>query len=99
MNTIANDEGRNINLKEKLLLKYAISNLSIVENYEHWDEMPYNETHKKTLHKLIRLGKDEFLGPPKQKPLECVICNHLWLELNNDDYEHVFDFTKKRSQL
>lgn len=35
MNTIANDEGRNINLKEKLLLKYAISNLSIVENYEH----------------------------------------------------------------
>lgn len=35
MNTVANDECRNINLKEKLLFKYAIFNLSIVENYEH----------------------------------------------------------------
>ena len=44
MNTIAYYEGHNLELEEKLLLKYAIFDLLDVENDEHWDEMPYNET-------------------------------------------------------
>nr|POE73116.1 dna (cytosine-5)-methyltransferase 2 [Quercus suber] len=83
-------EGHNLKLEEKLLLKYAIFDLPDVENDEHWDEIPYNETPQAEFQMLIRYGKDKLLGPPKKKQLESVLYDHRPLELNNDDSEHVY---------
>lgn len=105
MNAIAYYEGHNLELEEKLLLKYAIFDLLDVENDEHWDEMPYNETLQTQFQKLIRYGKDKLSGPPKKKQLGNVFYDHYSLydhrplELNNDDSEHVCEIPKKRSKL
>ncbi|KAK7837468.1 dna (cytosine-5)-methyltransferase 2 [Quercus suber] len=88
--------GHNLKLEEKLLLKYAIFDLPDVENDEHWDEIPYNETPQAEFQMLIRYGKDKLLGPPKKKQLESVLYDHRPLELNNDDSEHLDGPVKER---
>nr|POE97123.1 dna (cytosine-5)-methyltransferase 3 [Quercus suber]POF01443.1 dna (cytosine-5)-methyltransferase 3 [Quercus suber] len=95
-NTVAHDEGHNLKLEEKLLLKDAISDLPAVENNECRDEMPYSEPPQTEFQKLIRLGRDELLGLPKQEPLECVLYDHRPLALNNDDYERVCEIPQKK---
>ncbi|XP_075635133.1 DNA (cytosine-5)-methyltransferase CMT3-like [Castanea sativa] len=95
-NTVAHDEGHNLKLEEKLLLEDAISDLPAVENNECRDEMPYSEPPQTEFQKLIRLGRDELLGLPKQEQLECVLYDHRPLALNNDDYERVCEIPQKK---
>ncbi|XP_062171171.1 DNA (cytosine-5)-methyltransferase CMT3 [Alnus glutinosa] len=97
MNTVAHDEGHNLNLEEKLLLKDAISDLPSVGNYEQHDEMPYDKAPLTEFQRFIRLGKDELLGVSQNpKPSEHLLYDHCPLKLNDDDYQRVSRIPKRK---
>ncbi|KAE8036996.1 hypothetical protein FH972_009624 [Carpinus fangiana] len=97
MNTVAHDEGHNLNLEEKLLLEDAISDLPAVGNYEQHDEMPYDKAPKTEFQRFIRLGKDELLGASQNpKSSEHLLYDHCSLKLNDDDYQRVSRIPKRK---
>ncbi|KAJ4724096.1 Cytosine-specific methyltransferase [Melia azedarach] len=96
-NTVAYDEGQEVELEKKLLLKDAISDLPAVGNYESGDEMPYDRDPETEFQRFIRLRKDEMLGSSsKLNPKEHLLYDHRPLELNQDDYERVCRIPKKK---
>ncbi|KAL2556724.1 DNA (cytosine-5)-methyltransferase CMT3 [Forsythia ovata] len=98
MNVVAYDESNNIELKNKLFLGDAISDLPPVENDEQRDIMPYGLEPKTEFQRFIRLRKDEMSGCLKFdmdfSPHE--LNDHQPLQLNVDDYQRVRQIPKKK---
>ncbi|KAL2540554.1 DNA (cytosine-5)-methyltransferase CMT3 [Abeliophyllum distichum] len=98
MNVVAYDESNNIELKKKLFLGDAISDLPPVENDEQRDIMPYGSEPKTEFQRFIRLRKDEMPGCLKFdmdfSPHE--LNDHQPLQLNIDDYQRVRQIPKKK---
>ncbi|CAN4094832.1 unnamed protein product [Withania somnifera] len=88
-NTVAYDEGWDLELKKELFLGDALSDLPLVENNEPRDEMPYTDKPKTDFQHFIRLGRD---GVPGN-----VLYDHRPLQLNEDDYQRVCQIPKRKS--
>ncbi|NP_001289523.1 DNA (cytosine-5)-methyltransferase CMT3-like [Nicotiana sylvestris] len=87
-NTVAFDEGRELDLKKELFLGDALSDLPSVENNEQRDEMPYTNEPTSDFQHFIRLGRDGALGS--------VLYDHRPLQLNDDDYQRVCQIPKRK---
>ncbi|MCE3051047.1 hypothetical protein HAX54_048806 [Datura stramonium] len=99
-NTVAYDEGRELELKKELFLGDALSDLPSVENNEPRDEMPYTDEPKSDFQHFIRLGwggmvKSTYLCRVK-KVLGSVLYDHRPLQLNEDDYQRVCQIPKRK---
>ncbi|KAL0369393.1 UNVERIFIED_CONTAM: DNA (cytosine-5)-methyltransferase CMT3 [Sesamum angustifolium] len=97
-NTVAFDEGREVNLKKELFLGDALSDLPHVENNEERDEMPYDSEPQTEFQRFIRLRRDEMPGCLKvnSEVSEHCLFDHRPLLLNQDDYERVCQIPKKK---
>ncbi|XP_020221194.1 DNA (cytosine-5)-methyltransferase CMT3 [Cajanus cajan] len=95
INTVAYDEGQNVQLQKKLLLEDAISDLPPVENNERRDEIKYGKPPQTDFQRFIRLSKDEMLGF-QTKSSNSLLYDHRPLELNVDDYQRVCRIPKKK---
>ncbi|KAA8549624.1 hypothetical protein F0562_001358 [Nyssa sinensis] len=97
-NTVAYEEGCNVELEKELLLQDAISDLPLVENDEARDEMSYGGEPQTEFQKFIRLRKDELLGcsSSASKTLEHALFDHRPLQLNEDDYQRVCQIPKRK---
>ncbi|KAK4355044.1 hypothetical protein RND71_027238 [Anisodus tanguticus] len=87
-NTVAYDQGGELDLKKELFLGDALSDLPSVENSEPRDEMPYSDDPKSDFQHFIRLGRDGVLGS--------VLYDHRPLKLNDDDYQRVCQIPKQK---
>ncbi|OIS96505.1 PREDICTED: DNA (cytosine-5)-methyltransferase CMT3-like [Nicotiana attenuata] len=87
-NTVAFDEGRELELKKELFLGDALSDLPSVENNEQRDEMAYTNEPTSDFQHFIRLGRDGALGS--------VLYDHRPLQLNDDDYQRVCQIPKRK---
>ncbi|GLU19509.1 hypothetical protein SLE2022_357570 [Rubroshorea leprosula] len=96
MNTVAYDEGEKPELKEKLLLKDAISDLPAVGNNEERDEMPYDKEPQTEFQRFIRSGKEDILGSSDAQSAKSMLFDHRPLELNKDDYQRVCQIPKQK---
>ncbi|KAK9274227.1 hypothetical protein L1049_019041 [Liquidambar formosana] len=95
---VAYDEGYNVELERKLLLKDAISDLPPVTNSEQQDEMPYGRAPESEFQRFIRLRKDELLdsSASHSNSSKELVYDHRPLELNTDDYERVCQIPKRK---
>ncbi|KAL9660518.1 hypothetical protein QQ045_025333 [Rhodiola kirilowii] len=89
-NLVAYDEGHKVELKKKLLLGDAISDLPPVTNYDKNDEMPYSMDPKTDFQRHIRSKKNE------PAVLQDLLYNHRALTLNPDDYARVQQIPKRK---
>ncbi|MED6194965.1 hypothetical protein PIB30_033578 [Stylosanthes scabra] len=99
INTVAHDEGHQIQLEKKLLLEDAISDLPSIENDECRDEMPYDKPAKTDFQRFIRLTKSAMLGLPSSSKTPgslSLLYDHRPLGLNVDDYQRVCRIPKKK---
>ncbi|XWS47723.1 hypothetical protein CRYUN_Cryun13aG0009100 [Craigia yunnanensis] len=97
MNTVAWDEGQQVELEKKLLLEDAISDLPAVGNYEDQDEMDYDKNPRTEFQRFIRLRREEMPGSSsKSKPTKHLLYDHRPLQLNTDDYQRVCKIPKKK---
>ncbi|XP_059287851.1 DNA (cytosine-5)-methyltransferase CMT3-like [Lycium ferocissimum] len=87
-NTVAYDQGGELELKKELFLGDALSDLPSVENNEPRDEIPYTDEPKSDFQHFIRLGRDGMLGS--------VLYDHRPLKLNDDDYQRVCQIPKRK---
>ncbi|OMO86031.1 C-5 cytosine methyltransferase [Corchorus capsularis] len=88
-NTVAYNEGQQVELEKKLFLEDAISDLPAVENNEHRDEMDYVKHPQTEFQRFIRLTK-------QGGNLFIFLYDHRPLELNNDDYKRVCLVPKRK---
>ncbi|CAN1351359.1 DNA (cytosine-5)-methyltransferase CMT1, partial [Linum perenne] len=88
---VAFDEGATVDLKNKLLLGDALSDLPPVENDEQRDEMPYKMEPQTEFQRMIRYRNSEAvdLSAPS-------LNSHRPLQLNPDDYERVCQIPKRK---
>ncbi|XP_027357407.1 DNA (cytosine-5)-methyltransferase CMT3 [Abrus precatorius] len=97
INTVAYDEGHNVQLQRKLLLEDAISDLPLVKNNEGCDEMKYSKPAQTEFQQFIRLTKTEMLGFSSGTKLpKSLIYDHRPLELNSDDFQRVCQIPKTK---
>ncbi|CAM8912045.1 unnamed protein product [Rhodiola kirilowii] len=89
-NLVAYDEGHKVELKRKLLLGDAISDLPPVTNYDKNDEMPYSKDPETDFQRHIRSKKD------KPAVLQDLLYDHRALTLNADDYARVTQIPKRK---
>ncbi|CAN4110242.1 unnamed protein product [Withania somnifera] len=87
-NTVAYDEGRDLELKKELFLGDALSDLPSVENNEPRDEMPYTDEPKSDFQHFVRVGRDGVPGS--------ILYDHRPLQLNEDDYQRVCQIPKRK---
>ncbi|KAK1386612.1 DNA (Cytosine-5)-methyltransferase CMT3 [Heracleum sosnowskyi] len=87
-NAVTYDEGSAPELKDKLYLGDAISDLPQVKNNESRDEMPYGSEPITEFQKFIRSSKEVMLGLATTQS-NSVLYDHRPLKLNNDDYQRV----------
>ncbi|KAL9324724.1 hypothetical protein ACSQ67_009581 [Phaseolus vulgaris] len=96
-NTVAYDEGHQVQLQKKLLLKDAISDLPPVQNSERRDEMEYCKPAETEFQQFIRSSKSEMLGiQSRTKSSKALLYDHRPLELNADDYQRVCRIPQKK---
>ncbi|CAI9761350.1 unnamed protein product [Fraxinus pennsylvanica] len=97
-NTVAYDEGSNVELKKELFLGDAISDLPPVENNEAHNEMPYGSEPETEFQHFIRLRRDEMPGSvmSNSEVSEHELYDHRPYQLNQDDYERVCQIPKKK---
>ncbi|CAN1236569.1 DNA (cytosine-5)-methyltransferase CMT3 [Linum grandiflorum] len=88
---VAFDAGAQADLKKKLLLRDALSDLPPVENDEHRDEMPYVKEPETEFQQLIRFRNSEALDLSAP-----TLNSHRPLKLNKDDIERVRRIPKKK---
>lgn len=98
INVVAYNEGQKPELKTKLFLKDAISDLPAVTNYEKRDEMPYGGAPLTEFQQFIRLRKHEVLGScaTGSDISSDLLFDHRPLELNEDDYQRVCQIPKHK---
>ncbi|OMO73118.1 hypothetical protein CCACVL1_17462 [Corchorus capsularis] len=97
MNTVAYNEGHQVELEKKLFLEDAISDLPAVGNDEERDEMDYVKHPQTEFQRFIRLRKQEMPGSlSKEKLDKHKLYDHRPLKLNNDDYERVCHIPKRK---
>ncbi|XP_022737110.1 DNA (cytosine-5)-methyltransferase CMT3-like [Durio zibethinus] len=100
MNTVGWDEGQQVDLEKKLLLKDAISDLPAVGNYENQDEMDCDKDPQTEFQKFIRLREEEMPGSLSKakpaKPAKHLLYDHRPLQLNTDDYQRVCQIPKRK---
>ncbi|KAK6941277.1 Chromo domain [Dillenia turbinata] len=97
INTVAYNEGHEVQLEKKLFLEDAISDLPAVKNDEERDEMPYGSVHKTDFQRFIRLGRNETLfSYSDMEASKRMIYDHRPLKLNDDDYARVCQIPKKK---
>ncbi|TKY44565.1 DNA (cytosine-5)-methyltransferase CMT3 [Spatholobus suberectus] len=97
INTVAYDEGHNVQLQRKLLLEDAISDLPLVQNNECRDEITYDTLAQTEFQRFIRLSKSEMFGfQTSTKSSKSLLYDHRPLELNADDYQRVCQIPKKK---
>uniref|UniRef100_A0A7N0V2P6 DNA (cytosine-5-)-methyltransferase n=1 Tax=Kalanchoe fedtschenkoi TaxID=63787 RepID=A0A7N0V2P6_KALFE len=89
-NLVAYDEGHKVELKKKLLLKDAISDLPPVTNSCKKDEMCYSMDPQTDFQTSIRTKKEE------SGMLQDLLYDHRALPLNTDDYERVKKIPKRK---
>ncbi|KAK4791302.1 hypothetical protein SAY86_031715 [Trapa natans] len=95
--TVAYEGSSSDQLKDKLILADAISDLPAVGTYEQRDEMPYKKEPKTEFQRYIRLTKEALMGSSVgPKPLNQLLYDHRSLELNADDYERVCQIPKRK---
>ncbi|OMP02903.1 hypothetical protein COLO4_10748 [Corchorus olitorius] len=96
-NTVAYNEGQQVDLEKKLFLEDAISDLPPVGNNEDRDEMDYVKHPLTEFQRFIRLRKQEMPGSlSKEKLDKHKLYDHRPLKLNNDDYERVCHIPKRK---
>ncbi|XVF11311.1 hypothetical protein REPUB_Repub08aG0016200 [Reevesia pubescens] len=97
MNTVAWDEGQQVELENKLLLEDAISDLPAVGNYEDQDEMDYDKDPQTEFQRFIRLTREEMPGSlSKAEAAKPLLYDHRPLQLNKDDYQRVCQIPKRK---
>ncbi|PHT36567.1 hypothetical protein CQW23_24267 [Capsicum baccatum] len=87
-NTVVYDEGRDLELKKKLFLGDALSDLPSVKNNEPRNEMPYSNEPKTDFPRFIILGRDGVLGS--------VLYDHHPLQLSDDEHQRVCQIPKRK---
>ncbi|KAJ3696763.1 hypothetical protein LUZ61_000468 [Rhynchospora tenuis] len=84
-------------LKDELFLGDAISDLPVVTNKEHREEMPYGAGPTNDFQKYIRLSRREMLDKSfGDEDQEQKLLDHQPLRLNPDDYARVCKIPKKK---
>ncbi|OMO79806.1 hypothetical protein CCACVL1_13403 [Corchorus capsularis] len=97
MNTVAYNEGEQVELEKKLFLEDAISDLPPVGNIEDRNEMDYVKHPQTEFQRFIRLRKQDMPGSLLKEMLdEHKLYDHRPLKLNNDDYERVCHIPKQK---
>ncbi|KAI4297431.1 hypothetical protein L6164_037323 [Bauhinia variegata] len=97
INTVAYDEGNNVQLQRKLLLEDAISDLPHVKNCENCDEISYDKDPQTEFQQFIRLSKNEMMGESvKLTASKPMLYDHRPLQLNTDDYQRVCRIPKRK---
>ncbi|KAJ4829375.1 hypothetical protein Tsubulata_014518 [Turnera subulata] len=89
-NVVGHEKNTLVNLKDKLILEDALSDLPMVNNDEPRDEMPYTTKPQTEFQKRIR-SKEYSL-----KSSSTLLYDHRPLRLNEDDYQRVCQIPKKK---
>ncbi|KAL8159474.1 hypothetical protein V2J09_001011 [Rumex salicifolius] len=95
---VAYDDAPTVELKQKLLLADALTDLPEVSNYTEDDDVPFNASPKTEFQHLIRLKKDAPYTAAMDDMSQYTprLFDHFPLKLNADDMERVSMIPKKK---